>query len=176
MCRTLAVSAAGSDAWRSRPESTPSVNTLTLLSASRVIHQESREPYGSPNIWEALIKQGQCGGAHRVIRLMRIDGIRAKTVTPWRASTQSNHCWRIQPECGRGPHRRVDHRGLSLPGRHPRSVLAPPDRLGDGAPADRGAGRAGPHHGAGEPESTGRAPAPLGSRQSGRIQVVVATS
>ena len=36
--------AAGYDAWRSRPESTPSVNTPTLLSASRVIHQESREP------------------------------------------------------------------------------------------------------------------------------------
>ena len=36
--------AAGYDAWRSRPESTPSVNTRTLLSASRVIPQESREP------------------------------------------------------------------------------------------------------------------------------------
>jgi putative transposase len=38
MCRTLAVSAAGYDAWRSRPESTRSVNTRTLLSAIRVIH------------------------------------------------------------------------------------------------------------------------------------------
>ena len=26
---------------------------------------------------------------------MRIDGIRAKTVTPWRASTQSNHRWPV---------------------------------------------------------------------------------
>ena len=26
---------------------------------------------------------------------MRIDGIRAKTVTPWRATTQSNHRWAL---------------------------------------------------------------------------------
>ena len=43
MCRALAVSAAGYNAWRSRTESTRSVNTRTLLSAIRVIHQESRE-------------------------------------------------------------------------------------------------------------------------------------
>ena len=46
----------------------------------------------------------------------------------------------------------MDHSGLALPGRDPRSVLTPRDRLGDGAPADRGAG---------EQEFTGWAPAPL---------------
>ena len=56
MCRPLAVSAAGSDAWRSRPERTRSASTRTLLSASRVIHRASRETYGSPSIWDALIK------------------------------------------------------------------------------------------------------------------------
>ena len=90
MCRPLAVSAAGYYAWRSRPESTRSVNTRTLLSAIRVIHQESRETYGSPSIWDALIKQGHCVGEHRVARLMRVEGIRAKTVKKWRATTQSN--------------------------------------------------------------------------------------
>ena len=90
MCRTLAVSAAGYYAWRSRPESPRSVNTRTLLSAIRVIHQESRETYGSPSIWDALIKQGHCVGEHRVARLMRVEGIRAKAVKKWRATTQSN--------------------------------------------------------------------------------------
>ena len=90
MCRTLAVSAAGYYAWRSRPESTRSANTRTLLSAIRVIHQESRETYGSPSIWDALIKQGHRVGEHRVARLMRVEGIRAKTVKKWRATTQSN--------------------------------------------------------------------------------------
>ena len=91
MCRALAVSAAGYYAWRSRPESTRSAKTRTLLSAIRVIHQESRETYGSPSIWAALIKQGHCVGEHRVARLMRGEGIRAKTVKKWRATTQSNH-------------------------------------------------------------------------------------
>ena len=91
MCRALAVSAAGYYAWRSRPESARSVNTRTLLSAIRVIHQESRETYGSPSIWDALIQQGHRIGEHRVARLMRQEGIRAKTVKKWRAPTQSQH-------------------------------------------------------------------------------------
>ena len=90
MCRPLAVSVAGYYAWRSRPESARSVNTRTLLSAIRVIHLESRETYGSPSIWDALIKQGHCVGEHRVAWLMRVEGIRAQTVKKWRATTQSN--------------------------------------------------------------------------------------
>ena len=91
MCRALTVSAAGYYAWRTRPESTRSADTRALLSAIRVIHQESRETYGSPSICDALIKQGHCVGEHRVARLMRGEGIRAKTVKKWRATTQSNH-------------------------------------------------------------------------------------
>ena len=91
MCRALAVSAAGYYAWRSRPESLRSRQARTLLSAIRVLHHESRETYGSPRIWAALVKQGHCIGEHRVARLMRGAGIRAKTVTKWRATTQSQH-------------------------------------------------------------------------------------
>ncbi len=91
MCRALAVSAAGYYAWRARPESARSVSARTILSAIRVIHRDSRETYGSPRIWNALVKQGHRIGEHRVARLMRQDGIRAKTVTTWRATTQSQH-------------------------------------------------------------------------------------
>ena len=90
-CRTLVVSPAGYYAWRSRPESHRAVSARTLLSAIRVIHQESRETYGSPSIWDALLKQGHCVGEHRVARLMRQAGLRAKTVKKWRATTQSQH-------------------------------------------------------------------------------------
>jgi putative transposase len=91
MGRALAVSAAGYYAWRTRPESTRAMSARTVLLAIRVIHQESRETYGSPSIWNALLKQGHRIGEHRVARLMRQDGIRAKTVKKWRATTQSHH-------------------------------------------------------------------------------------
>ena len=91
MCRALAVSAAGYYAWRSRTESPRAVSARTVLSAIRVIHRESRETYGSPSIWDALVKQGHRIGEHRVARLMRQNGIRAKTVKKGRATTQSNH-------------------------------------------------------------------------------------
>ena len=91
MCRALAVSPAGYYAWRDRPESRRSVHNRTLLSAIRVIHRESRETYGSPSIRDALIKQGHGVGKHRIARLMRAEGIRAKTVKQWRATTQSSH-------------------------------------------------------------------------------------
>lgn len=90
MCRVLAVSAAGYYAWRSRSESARSIQARMLLSAIRMIHQESRETYGSPRIWDVLVKQGHRVGEHRVARLMRVAGIRAKTMKKWRATTQSN--------------------------------------------------------------------------------------
>jgi putative transposase len=101
MCRALTVSAAGYYAWRTRPESPRSADTRTLLSTIRVIHQESRETCGSPCIWDALIKQGHGVGEHRVARLIRQAGIRAKTVKKWRTTTlhlqftvaQPNRVW-----------------------------------------------------------------------------------
>ena len=169
MCRALAVSPAGYYAWRARPESARSVSQpRTLLSAIRVIHRESRETYGSPSIWDALVKQGHGVGEHRVARLMRQEGIRAKTVKKWRATTQSNHRLPVADEHPQSP----------VHGEHPNRVWA-----GDityvwttegwlylavvldlysrrvigwamGHAADRGAGRAGPHDGAGEPDPT----------------------
>jgi transposase InsO family protein len=91
MCRALTVSPAGYYAWAGRPESARSVHNRTLLSEIRVIHRESRETYGSPSIWDALMKRGHGVGEHRIARLMRAEGIRAKTVKKWRATTQSNH-------------------------------------------------------------------------------------
>jgi putative transposase len=71
------------------------VHNRALLSAIRVIHQESRATYGSPSIWDALIKQGHAVGEHRIARLMRVEGIRAKTVKKWRVTTDSDHTWPV---------------------------------------------------------------------------------
>jgi putative transposase len=91
MCRALAVSPAGYYAWRGRPESRRAAANRTLLVTIRVLHQNSRQTYGSPSIWRALRKQGHRVGEHRVARLMRHDGLRAKTMKKWRATTYSSH-------------------------------------------------------------------------------------
>ncbi len=91
MCRALTVSPAGYYAWRERPESARGAANRALMADIRVIHGESRQTYGSPSIWQALVQRGQRVGKHRVARLMRQDGIRAKTVKKWRATTDARH-------------------------------------------------------------------------------------
>ena len=91
MARALTVSPAGYYAWRARPEAERTRSNRRLLTEIRAIYGESRRTYGSPNIWDALVKRGRCVGEHRVARLMRNNGIRAKTVKQWRATTDSTH-------------------------------------------------------------------------------------
>ena len=56
-----------------------------------MIYRESCKTYGSPSIWDALVKQEHRIGEHRLARLMCQDGIRAKTVKMRRAPNQSQH-------------------------------------------------------------------------------------
>lgn len=95
MCRLLAVSPAGYYAWRKRPESPRQAANRALLAEMRLIHRESRETYGSPSIWRALVQRGRRVGKHRVARVMRAAGLRPKTVAKWRATTDSHHAWPI---------------------------------------------------------------------------------
>lgn len=41
--------------------------------------------------YRVIQEPGRTVGRHRVARLMRDDGLRAKTLTKWRATTQSSH-------------------------------------------------------------------------------------
>ena len=91
MCRTMAVSPAGYYAWCARPESARAAANRALLTDIRQLHRESRQTYGSPRIWHALREQGHRVGEHRVARLMRHDGLRAKTTMKWCATTHSSH-------------------------------------------------------------------------------------
>jgi len=95
MCRALAVAPAGYYAWRVRPESQRGAANRAVVADIRVIYQESRQTYGSPSIWQALVQRGHRVGEHRVARLMRQAGIRAKTMKKWRATTQSDHRWPV---------------------------------------------------------------------------------
>lgn len=64
-------------------------NNRELLSLVQQIHHQSRRLYGSPRIWDALRERGIRCGRHRVARLMRLHGIRAKTVRRYKVTTRS---------------------------------------------------------------------------------------
>jgi len=97
MCRLLAVSPSGYYAWVARPESSRAAENRRLVAEIRVIHAESRRTYGSPRVHATLQAQGKRIGEHRVARLMRTSAIRAKTITKWRATTDSAHPYPVVP-------------------------------------------------------------------------------
>jgi transposase InsO family protein len=91
MCRALAVSPSGYYAWRGRRPSGRAQADVGLRHAIRVVHAESHGRYGSPRIHQSLRGRGLPIGRNRVIRLMRAEGIRARSRRRFRVTTDSAH-------------------------------------------------------------------------------------
>ena len=91
LCAALDVSPAGYYAWRDRPASARQQRHDALLVEVRAIHAEFRARYGSPRVHAELAARGQGCCVNTVARLMREDGIRAKTARKFRCTTDSNH-------------------------------------------------------------------------------------
>ena len=81
MCRVYGVTRAGYYAWRSRERSERERQNEALADQIREVHLESRGTYGSPRVHQALRRKGHCVGKHRVARLMRAHGIKARVAT-----------------------------------------------------------------------------------------------
>lgn len=81
MCRVYGVTRAGFYAWRSRERSERERRNEALAGEIRVVHAESRGIYGSPRVHRALRDRGHRVGKHRVARLMRRHGIKARVAT-----------------------------------------------------------------------------------------------
>ena len=71
MCRLLKVSASGYYDWRDRPASPRAQANERLLERIRAIHAQSDRVYGSPKIWEELVRGGDPCGENRVARIMQ---------------------------------------------------------------------------------------------------------
>jgi len=97
MCRVFQVSRSGYYAWVNRPESRRSVANRRLLSQIRIAYARNRGVYGSPRITEDLRDQGHVCNEKRVARLMRVHGIRAKTVRKFKVTTDSKHNLPVAP-------------------------------------------------------------------------------
>jgi len=87
----LTVAASGYYAWRRRERCLRDYENQRLLVEIKAIHEESGGSYGSPRIYHELRKKGFPYSENRVARIMRDDGIRAKTTKKFKVTTDSKH-------------------------------------------------------------------------------------
>ena len=97
MCEVLQVSRSGYYAWLKKPESRKAQEDQVLSKVIKEIHEESNRTYGSPRVHEELVRRGKRHGLNRVARLMRKDGLRAKTRRKFKATTNSKHDLPVAP-------------------------------------------------------------------------------
>ena len=78
-CRVLEVSRGGYYAWRNRPASSRSRRRAQLTTRIQALHADHRGMYGSPRIFQALVAQGEKVSENTVAKVMRLEGLRART-------------------------------------------------------------------------------------------------
>jgi len=90
MCRVLEVSRAGFYAWLGRSPSARARKDAEILVDIQQVHVRSRRSYGSPRVHLAIGTKHGCG-RHRIARIMRENGVRAKPAKKFRRTTDSSH-------------------------------------------------------------------------------------
>jgi putative transposase len=97
MCRMVSVSRSGYYAWKHRPHSDrDKANQLLANEIKRVFDDEKGRP-GSPRITRRLQEEGKSVSRHRVAKIMRINGWKAKAAKKYKATTNSNHSLPVAP-------------------------------------------------------------------------------
>jgi len=97
MCQVLDVSRSGYYRYTTSAVSQRLIENLILLAAIKIIYKKSRRTYGSPRITDALHDLGLSCSRPRVARLMRANGIKAKTKKKDTVTTNSDHSYPIAP-------------------------------------------------------------------------------
>jgi putative transposase len=91
MCQVLKVSRSGFYDWRNRSLSSRRQADQAILPKIVKVFKDGRRTYGSPRITRQLKAEGECCGKNRIARLMRLNGIKAKTKKKFKVTTDSGH-------------------------------------------------------------------------------------
>ena len=91
MCKVLGVSRSGYYGWRRRQQRLRQGGDGQVGMEIKKSHTRSKEISGSPRITEDLRAKGIRCGKNRVARLMRNNGIVAKSRRKFKATTNSKH-------------------------------------------------------------------------------------
>lgn len=91
-CKTLKVSRSGYYLWLRRTPSQRELDNEKLLRQIAKIHQDSRETYGAPRVFEKLKAQGSNCGKKKVARLMKRQGLKGVVAKKYKIkTTDSDH-------------------------------------------------------------------------------------
>jgi len=91
LCDVISVSRSGYYAWRSRIKSARQIENETLLTRIQNSYESSRMTYGYRRIHQDLRAHQIKAGKNRIYRLMKKQGIRAKTKKRFKVTTDSKH-------------------------------------------------------------------------------------
>jgi putative transposase len=97
MAKALELSRSGYYAGRKRPASRREEENRVLVKKIGVVHQANRQVYGSPRMTVVLKVQGVACSRNRVARLMKENGIAAKTKRKFKVTTVSKHQFPVAP-------------------------------------------------------------------------------
>ena len=89
LCRVTGVSRSGYYAWSKRSPSDTRIRREELLAQIQTVHAEMKERYGSPRLTVELNERGTPGCVNTVAKVMKANGIRAKTVRRFAHTTDS---------------------------------------------------------------------------------------
>src|ERR1700751_5269986 len=78
LCGALGVSRGGFYAWLTRPRSQRSRIDEELGARVRASFQSSDRTYGARRVWHDVLAEGARCGLHRIERLMRLQGLKAR--------------------------------------------------------------------------------------------------
>jgi len=111
MAKALDVSISGYYAWRKRPESSRERENRRLEVEIKAVQAASRQTYGSPGIHAELTVNGVSCSRNRVSRLMKEQGLKAKSKRKFRVTTDSKHSLPAAPNLpgAPGPGRKIGH-------------------------------------------------------------------
>jgi transposase InsO family protein len=84
MCEVLKVSRSGFYSWLHRQPSRREREDEAIAAQAREIHRRSHGIYGSPRVFKELRDEGLRWGRHRVARIMREEGLRARCTKHFR--------------------------------------------------------------------------------------------
>lgn len=97
MCRLLLVSSSGYYDWCGRPPSLRKKENIKLAAKIKSIFDNEHARAGAKRITKRLKNEGDTAGRHRVARIMRQNGWRAKAAKKYKATTNSNHKLPVAP-------------------------------------------------------------------------------